>query len=134
MQGEQQYPKSIIVGTRDIMRQFEQETRGLPLKPQDFTEIITQVLDLLLNFGPDACGSYQALPDVSRLVKNEWVEDEQLVRLKNASFRLAWAVHNQCEALGFRTFRQDDGSVKRDFPYAISGWHGGDVVLDHMPF
>jgi hypothetical protein len=135
MSAERQYPKTIIVATRDIMREFERNTRGLPLRPSDFTEIATQVLDLLLNFGPDACGSYMALPDTSRLVQTDWPDAEQFVRLKNASFQMAWAIHRQCEALGFRTYQDTDGNVKRDFPYAMSGWHNGsDAVLDHMPY
>lgn len=131
---QQNWPPTIIVSTREIMARFEQQTRGLGLRPTDFQEIITQVVDLLLNFGPDGCSSYQLLPDVSRLVQNEWPQDESLLRLKNASFEMAWALHNQCAALGFRTYRAMDGEVKQDFPYRLSGWHGHDLVLDHMPY
>jgi hypothetical protein len=134
MSDGKQWPKSIIIGTRDMMVQFERETHGLPLTPSDFQEIVTQILDLLLNFGPDGCSSYQAVPDVSRLYQQEWPDPEQFCQLKNASLRLAWAIHQVCADLGFRTTLREDGSVTLDFPYAWSGWHGRDVVLDHMPY
>jgi hypothetical protein len=133
MSEDKVWPKAIIVSTRDLMAQFERDTHGLPLRPIDYREIVTQVIDLLLNFGPDACGSYQALPDTSRLVQQDW-PDDQLVVLKNASFQLAWGIHRQCEALGFRTCRSHSGEVMRDFPYCMGSWHGHDVLLDHMPF
>lgn len=128
------WPKTIIVSTRDMMAQFERETQGLPLQPADFQEILTQVIDLLLNFGPDGCTSYQLLPDVSRLCQQEWSDPEQLCQLKNAAMRLAWAMHGRAQDLGFRIVMRDDGTATIDFPYAFSGWHGRDVVLDHMPY
>lgn len=128
------WPKTIIVSTRDMMAQFERDTHGLPLRPADFQEILTQIIDLLLNFGPDGCTSYPLLPDVSRLCQQDWPDEQQLCQLKNATMQLAWTMHARAQDLGFRVVMRDDGMATVDFPYAFCGWHGRDVVLDHMPY
>jgi len=125
------WPKKIIVDTTTMMQAFEETIYPLPLMPADYREIVTQIVDLLLNFGTQAAASYSLLPDMSRLV-TQGIQDDHLTHetLMRASQELAAALHCAVVQLGAIQYRAHG----EDFPYYLVGFHGRDLVLEHLPY
>lgn len=130
--GKEGFPSVMVVDTRDLMQQLKHETANSKLTPTDYREIMTQVIDLLLNFGRRAKESYPLLPDVSRLYDQDMDRNQETwLLIQSACFRFAVAVEAYVESLG--AFRRLD-SGHDDFPYVIYGWRGDDLVLEYLPF
>ena len=126
------WPKLLLVDVRDLLKQLRHETDGTGLRETDYQEILFQVIDLLLNFGRNASESYHLLPDVSRLYDLDMDRNqENWLLIQSASFRFAVALQQRVTDLGaWRTL--DNG--RNDFPYVFNKWHGGDLVLEYLPF
>lgn len=126
------WPKGIILRVSDLMARFEQETQGYRFEGSDYEEVLRQIFDLLLNFGPNAAASYARLPDTSRLMGelDLPVDSPRRAGLNFACMNLAHGIQDRIDE--YQIWREHARGV--DCPYYFGGFINRDVLLDHMPY
>lgn len=133
------WPPEIIVQTDDLMYEFEVALieAAIQFTKDDFSEVVRQIFDLLLEFGPAAQASYHLLPDTSRLmgVMDLPQSDPRWPKLNAICMKFAYAIHERVDGLKlWRTYVKSDGVVVNDCPYYFYKWARRNVILSHLPF
>lgn len=132
LKDEKRWPPSIVFQLSDLMRVFKQRVVRYPLRAEDYEEILRQVFDLLLNFGPNARNSYPYLPDTSRLIGVMDLElgTELGCGLNQACIELAHGIHARIDEL--QLWREHPRGF--DCPYYFERFTRQDAVLDHLAY
>lgn len=128
------YPRRLILELWDLWGQFVADTHGLPIHFNDRHEIVTQILEVFIDFGTNGEARLQALPDPNRIVDPIYQNrgSVQFLRLQAAVQRLAQGIHARLQEIG--GLRSGAAGSGYGFPYYVYQFLGDDVILDYLPY
>jgi len=121
------YPKTLIIGTSDIVAIYRAETIGL-INSNDMSEIMTQVLQKIINWDFIEDEYYKdQFPNYRNLIWNDFLVDPiSTAIVDTATKKLLVSVYNRLSSL--------NAIINKDFPYFFYKFIGDDIVLNHLPF
>lgn len=130
----ERYSQRLILEMGDLWQYFVNEVQGLPIHFNDRREIITQILDIFIDFGMNGPARLERLPDTNRIVDTVYQDpaSNEYQRLHVAVQHLARGIHARLEQIG--GIRLGAAGSGLGFPYYVQQFLGDDVVLDHLPF
>jgi hypothetical protein len=118
-------PKTVIVPADDLIADFMSLTGGV-VKRDDMREIVTQVVQALLNEENGDLEVMSSLPDFNRMKDRSLAEDAataERISLATASFGAA--LYNRLKSYG--------AYVDETFSYFFDDFLGWDLVLSNLP-
>lgn len=128
------YSRRLIIETADLWGQFVAETYGLPIHFNDRREILTQIFDVMIDYGVNGPAKLQALPITNRIVDPIYQDQAsvQYQRLRVAVQNLARCIYARVQEIG--GMRSGAAGSTYGLPYYVLQFLGDDVILDHLPF
>ncbi|EKD22623.1 MAG: hypothetical protein ACD_84C00035G0003 [uncultured bacterium] len=120
------FPQTLILGTDDIVNEFIENTQGF-VDDIDLPEILTQVIQLILNSGATYNDYLDSFPDYSRFRCSSFFRNEKERNIVTEEiYKLVTKIHNKLTEMG--------GYYNNSFPYFFDSFLGKDIVLKHLPF
>lgn len=119
-------PKSIIIDSQDLVAEFRFQICSV-VSDRDFKEVITQVIQMLLNEENGCLDAMNRLPEFNRMTDDAYSEDSQLVeRIQKSTSEFGYALYQRLRSLGVY-----HGNT---LPYFFDQLLGNDLVLSHLPY
>lgn len=121
-----EFPTRIILGTEDILRGYNSRTYGL-IHSEDLTEVVTQVIQLLLNADPEKALITNDFPNFKRLKNRDFLNDtENNIQVTEETIRLVWIFQTRLKEMGVYC----DNTMS----YFFDGFLDKDIILGYLPF
>jgi hypothetical protein len=122
------YPNTVIVGVADIIDKFNNSVFGL-ICDDDLAELMTQIIQLLLNNNQEIVDYNVPFPDFTRFKNTEFLKEENTyLNISYAILILHLEINNRLIDSGVY-FNDED-----EFDYFFDRFIGKDIVLKCLPY
>lgn len=119
-------PDTLIVPTGDLINQFIGDTHG-KVWQQDLNEILTEIVQVLLNESDGNLAALEGLPQVNRMLNTDFEIDAEYYALVNkAAIALGTGLYRRLKEMG--------AYVDETFSYFFDQFLGDDLVLRLLPY
>jgi hypothetical protein len=120
------FPDTLIIGTEDIIEGYLARTAN-EIKNADLAEIVTQVIQLLLNEESEVCPFTYCFPDFKRLINKSFLVDTETNR------EITEQTLHLVSLLGER-LKENGVYCDNTMPYFFDSFLGKDIILKHLPY
>ena len=119
-------PNTIILPGEDLVADFTSLTGGR-VSQSDLHEIVTQIVQVLLNEENGDLEALSPLPDFNRMRDATLQQDaEYAERVRTATLDMGLAMHKRLREVG--------AYVDNDFSYFFGGFVGYDFIFHNIPY
>lgn len=127
MSDEIKWPKRVIVSATDLIRVFGESTM-YAVWPGDLDELVTQVIDVLLNANTADLSALNNLPDFNRMSKQTEYLANPLVaqQIRDATRILGLGLNQRFRELGLYD--------RHRFSYYLESFLNRDLILSYLPY